>query len=135
MSERNNENRSEGARVEPTSGEPDVLLDIPNVTVGRVEVEVEDLEASVSLDARLGRFLKLQAGVDTHIRDVNLEIEGVRAEAHLNVYLDHVRTIIARAMDSVDENTETFEPVMRQSTRSTPEKAVDRVKKILPGQG
>jgi len=88
MSEMNDDNRSEGARVEPTSGEPDVLLDIPNVSVGRAEVEVEDLQASVSLDARLGRFLKLQAGVDAHGRDVNLEIEGVRAEAHLNVYLD-----------------------------------------------
>ena len=42
------EKRGDKPKGQPQSDEPDVLLDVPNVHVGKLEVEVERLEAHVA---------------------------------------------------------------------------------------
>src|SRR5687768_9399138 len=67
-------------RQEASTGDPDVLLDVPNLSVDEITLEVENLKAKVSLDARLANILALSAGADVSIDKVKLQIKGVRAE-------------------------------------------------------
>ncbi|HEY0101806.1 MAG TPA: hypothetical protein VGB76_22965, partial [Pyrinomonadaceae bacterium] len=81
---------SERRRQSAASGDPDVLLDVPNLSVEEITLEVENLRAKVSLDARLANLLQLSAGADAGIDKVKLTIKGVRAELLLKVRLDNV---------------------------------------------
>lgn len=83
---------------------PDVLLDIPNVSVDEITLEVQNLRAHVSLDARVASLVKITAGVDASIEKVNLTIKGVQAQALLIVRLDNVREIVSKTLDTLDKN-------------------------------
>ncbi len=93
-------------RQEASSGDPDVLLDVPNLSVDEINLEVENLRAKVSLDARLANLLALTAGADVSIDKVKLQIKGVKAEVLLKVRLDNVAQIIDRTLTTIDRNPE-----------------------------
>jgi hypothetical protein len=93
-------------RQEASSGDPDVLLDVPNLSVDEITLEVENLRAKVSLDARLANLLALTAGADVGIDKVKLQIKGVKAEVLLKVRLDNVAAIIDRTLTTIDRNPE-----------------------------
>jgi hypothetical protein len=97
---------------EAATGEPDVLLDVPNLSVEEITLEVDNLEAHVSLDARLANFLKLTAGADVRIDHVNLTIKGVQAELLLKVRLDNVAAIIDRTLTTIDKNPQIIERLL-----------------------
>ena len=84
--------------------QPDVLLDIPNLSVDEVTVEVNNLQVHIALDARLANLLKLTAGADASIDQVKIGIKGVQATATLVVRLDNVRAIIERTLQTLDNN-------------------------------
>ena len=86
------------------SSQPDVLLDVPDLSVEELTLEVDKLEAHVALDARLANLLKLTAGVDASIDKVKLSIKGVHAQATLIVRLENVRAIIERTLQTLDNN-------------------------------
>jgi len=93
------------AQAAMSSGEPpDVLLDIPNLSVDEITLEVENLDVKIALDARLANLLHLSAGADAHIDSVKLGIKGVQASATLIVRLDNVRAIIERTLQTLDNN-------------------------------
>jgi hypothetical protein len=93
-------------RQEASTGDPDVLLDVPNLSVDEITLEVENLKAKVSLDARLANLLALTAGADVSIDKVKLQIKGVKAEVLLKVRLDNVAQIIDRTLTTIDRNPE-----------------------------
>lgn len=93
-------------RQEASTGDPDVLLDVPNLSVDEISLEVENLRAKVSLDARLANLLSLSAGADVGIDKVKLDIKGVKAEVLLKVRLDNVAQIIDRTLTTIDRNPE-----------------------------
>lgn len=86
------------------SDQPDVLLDIPNLSVDEINLEVNNLQVHIALDARLANLLKLTAGADASIDQVKLGIKGVQASATLIVRLDNVRAIIERTLQTLDNN-------------------------------
>lgn len=87
----------------------DVLLDVPVLKVDEIELEVEDLEARVSLQAELADLVKLNVGADVRLGKVNLDIEGVEAQALLKVRLDQVAAILDRALTTIDSNPQILE--------------------------
>lgn len=89
----------------------DVFLDVPVVKVDEIDLEVEDLRASVSLQAEVLDLLKLKVGADVVLGRVGLTIKGVEAEATLKVQLDNVREIIARVLKTIDTNPQILEHV------------------------
>ena len=91
-------------QVTASGDQPDVLLDIPNLSVGELTVEVANLQANIALDARLGGLLKLTAGADVRIDQVKIGLKDVQATATLVVRLDNVRAIIERTLQTVDNN-------------------------------
>ena len=88
----------------PKDQQPDVLLDVPNLSVEQITLEVQGLQAHVSLDAQLANLLHLTAGVDASLQSVKLDIKGVKAQATLVVRLDNVRGIIERTLQTLDNN-------------------------------
>ena len=84
--------------------QPDVLLDVPNLSVEKLTIDVANLDVHLALDARLANLLKLTAGADAHADQVKIELAGVRAQATLIVRLDNVRAIIERTLQTLDNN-------------------------------
>jgi hypothetical protein len=101
-----------GARVTGGTGrsqmypEYDVVLDIPNLCVNRVFLKVDSLTAKLNLDARVANLVRVNAGVDVLIGNVDLTIQGVRAQALLLVDLDDVVYIVDQTLTFVDNHPE-----------------------------
>lgn len=91
-------------RAVPADQQPDVVLDIPNLSVEEITLEVQNLEAKVALEARLANLLHLSAGADASIESVKLTIKGVQVKAALIVRLDNVKAIIDRTLQTLDNN-------------------------------
>ena len=91
-------------QVTASGDQPDVLLDIPNLSIGELTVEVAKLEAHIALDARLANLLKLTAGADVSVDQVKIGLKDVKATATLVVRLDNVRAIIERTLQTLDNN-------------------------------
>jgi hypothetical protein len=97
--------------------EPDVLLDVSELEVDRINLEVENLRAHVSILAELANLLHLSVGVDARLERVKLEIEGVEAKVLLKVRLKHVRAILEKALDTVAEHPEILRILARSLSR------------------
>ena len=95
-------------------GEPDVLLDIPEVRVDEISLEVEDLHARVSLEADVLELLKLHVGVDAVLGRVQLTVKGVEAKVLLKVRLDNVARILDRVLTTIDNNPDIVERLTDQ---------------------
>src|SRR5215218_10271336 len=102
----------------PSDGEePDVLLDVSELEVDRINLEVERLRAHVSILAELANLLSLSVGVDARLARVQLEIEGVEAKVLLKVRLRHVRAILEKALDTIGEHPEILRILARSLSR------------------
>jgi hypothetical protein len=110
--------RSTRCQARRASGQgPDVLLDVSELEVDRINLEVEDLRAHVSILAELANLLSLSVGVDARLDQVKLEIEGVEAKVLLKVRLEHVRAILEKALDTIAENPEILRILARSLSR------------------
>ncbi|HYD14277.1 MAG TPA: hypothetical protein VEC11_15635 [Allosphingosinicella sp.] len=86
------------------SNQPDVLLDVPNLSIEQLTVDVNNLQVHLALEARLANLLHLTAGADARIDNVRIDLRGVRAQATLVVRLENVRAIIERTLQTLDNN-------------------------------
>lgn len=86
--------------------EYDVVLEVPNLCVNRLFLKVDSLTAKVNLDAQIGNLVQVRAGADVLIGNVDLTIEGVRAQVLLLVDLDDVVYIVDRTLTFVDNHPE-----------------------------
>ncbi|MFI6235865.1 hypothetical protein ACIBD9_20100 [Micromonospora sp. NPDC050784] len=102
-----------GGHSSKTMSDPDVVLQIPQVKVEQIYVEVDNLDASVSLRARLGSLLQLDVGVQAHLGTVKIDIKGVEAEAMLEVRLDELRGILDSALRTIERNPQIIESVVK----------------------
>jgi hypothetical protein len=91
-------------QAESGQNPPDVVLDVPNLSVEQLTVEVNNLRLNLALDARLANLLQLTAGANASIDNVRIDLRGVRAQATLLVRLDNVRAIIERTLQTLDNN-------------------------------
>jgi len=116
--------QSTALAMQATQGgdQPDVLLDVPNLSVDELNIEVNNLQVNISLDARLANLLKLTAGAEARIDQVKIGIKGVQATATLVVRLDNVRAIIERTLQTLDAN-----PQILQGLLSTVDNTVNTV--------
>lgn len=94
-------------------GDPDVLLDVPVLKVDSIHLQVEDLDARVSLRAKVLDLVNLTAGVDVHLGKLRIDVKGVEAQALLKVRLDRVAAIVDRVLTTVDRNPELIKSIGR----------------------
>ncbi|MFF8574116.1 hypothetical protein ACF06L_23165 [Streptomyces sp. NPDC015408] len=90
-------------------GEPDVLLDVPELHVEEISLHVENLQARVSLSAEVLDLLKLNVGADVSLGHVELDIKGVQAQALLKVRLDNVADMVGSVLSTVDAHPQILE--------------------------
>src|SRR5688500_4070175 len=107
----------------------DVILEIPELSVDSIGLTVRDVRAHVALDANAMNLVQVTAGVDVGIKQVQLGIVGVFAEAYLYVDLDHVARIGSRVVPTLDRNPETLTQVFK-----TVDTAVGSLRGALTGQ-
>jgi hypothetical protein len=81
-----------------------VLLYVPNLSVGRIELVVENLQADLNLNAQVASLVTINAGVSVSIQKVNLTIADVAAQVELVVRLGNLVAIVERVFQSLDLN-------------------------------
>ena len=86
------------------SDPPDVLLNVPNLSVGRIELAVENLQADINLNANIASLVSINAGVALSVQNINLTIVDVQAELDLVVRLGNLVAIVNRVFKSLDLN-------------------------------
>jgi hypothetical protein len=91
--------------------EPDVVVDVPIVKVDEIHFELDDLEARVSLYAKVLDLVELSVGVHAELGKVELHIAGVEAQALLRARLDHVTAIIDRVLTTLDRNPDLLKSI------------------------
>ncbi|MEV1142345.1 hypothetical protein [Micromonospora sp. NPDC049799] len=102
-----------GGHSSKTMSDPDVVLQLPQVKVEQIYIEVDNLDASVSLRARLGSLLQLDVGVQAHLGTVKIDIKGVETEAMLEVRLEELRGILDSALRTIERNPQIIESVVK----------------------
>ena len=100
----------------------DVVLDVPNLCVDRLQLGVRNLDVHLALDARVANLVEITAGADVSISRVELGIYGVQAQALLLVDLDDVYQVVDRTLTFVDNN-----PQIARSLSGTLNNAVGTV--------
>jgi len=91
-----------------TYGGADVLLDVPKLNVEEVDLEVEDLQVRVSLQAALADLVQINIGLEAELGEVKLGIKGVEAQAQLKARLDNVRAIFSEVLASLEHSPQFF---------------------------
>jgi hypothetical protein len=103
----------------------DVILEIPELSVDSIGLTVSNVRAKVALDANAMNLVRLTAGVDVGIKQVQLGIVGVYGEAYLYADLDNVARIVDRVVQTLDRNPKILTQVL-QAVDTTVNAAVKR---------
>ncbi|GKT52805.1 hypothetical protein ColTof4_13217 [Colletotrichum tofieldiae] len=94
-----------GTTSRPSSTPPaDVYLKVPELSVGRIELDVDNLSAEVNLAAEIAKLVTINAGVQIGIEKVNITIVDVEAELELVIRLGNLVEIVNRTLASLDLN-------------------------------
>jgi pyruvate/2-oxoglutarate dehydrogenase complex dihydrolipoamide acyltransferase (E2) component len=91
-----------------TYGGADVLLDVPTLNVEEIDLEVEDLQVRVSLQAALADLVQINIGLEAELGEVKLGVKGVEAQAQLKARLDNVRAIFSEVLESLQYSPQFF---------------------------
>jgi pyruvate/2-oxoglutarate dehydrogenase complex dihydrolipoamide acyltransferase (E2) component len=91
-----------------TYGDPDVVLDVPTLNVEEIDLEVEDLQVRVSLQAALADLVQINVGLEAELGEVKLGVKGVEAQAQLKARLDNVRAIFSEVLASLQHSPQFF---------------------------
>jgi pyruvate/2-oxoglutarate dehydrogenase complex dihydrolipoamide acyltransferase (E2) component len=91
-----------------TFGDPDVVLDVPTLNVEEIDLEVEDLQVRVALQAVLADLVQINVGLRAELGEVKLGVKGVEAQAQLKARLDNVRAIFSEVLESLQHSPQFF---------------------------
>lgn len=94
---------SSGSSSSSTSP-PDVYLLVPELHVGRIELDVDDLNAELTLAAQIASLVEINAGVQISVSKVNITIADVDAELELIIRLGNLVDIVNRTLESLNLN-------------------------------
>ncbi|KAK6950516.1 hypothetical protein Daesc_008844 [Daldinia eschscholtzii] len=97
---------SETTTSAPSYGDmpPDVLLKVPELHVGRIELDVDNLNAEINLAAQVANLVELNAGIQVGVTKVNITIADVNANLDLVIRLGNLADIVNRTLESLNLN-------------------------------
>ena len=106
-----------------TFGDPDVVLDVPTLNVEELDLEVEDLQVRVALQAVLADLVQINIGLKAELGEVKLGVKGVEAQAQLKARLDNVRAIFSEVLESLQHSPQFFRQTLESvnQTAGAPE--------------
>ena len=105
-------------------GDPDVQLDVPAISVEEIDLEVDDLQVRLSIQAELADLVRIKVGLDAELGAVKLVIKGVEAQAHLKARLDNVRAVFGEVLDSLQHSPQFFRQTPEQADQTTERRGV-----------
>ena len=111
-----------------TYGDPDVVLDVPTLNVEEIDLEVEDLQVRVALQAVLADLVQINVGLKAELGEVKLTVKGVEAQAQLKARLDNVRAIFSEVLESLQHSPQFF----RQASLDTANQTVGAPEDTTP---
>ena len=77
---------------------------MPKLSVGRIELDVDNLQADINLNAQVANLVTINAGVAVAVQKINLTITEVDAELELIVRLGNLVDVVNRVFQSLDLN-------------------------------
>lgn len=83
---------------------PDVLLRVPNLSVQKIQLIVENLQADINLNADVAGLVQINAGVAVSVQLINVTITDVEVELELIVRLGNLVNVVNRVFQSLDLN-------------------------------
>ena len=95
---------------------PDVTLDVPSLSIEEARLQVDNLNAKISLQAELADMVRINIGVNAFLEKVELDLKGLEAQAMLKANLENVRDIIGRTLESLDNNPDLIENLAQGGT-------------------
>lgn len=95
---------------------PDVTLDVPSLNIEEARLQVDNLNAKISLQAELADMVRINVGVTAFLEKVELDLKGLEAQAMLKANLENVRDIIGRTLESLDNNPQLVESLTQGGT-------------------
>jgi pyruvate/2-oxoglutarate dehydrogenase complex dihydrolipoamide acyltransferase (E2) component len=101
-----------------TFGDPDVVLDVPTLNVEEIDLEVEDLQVRVALQAVLADLVQINIGLKAELGEVKLGVKGVEAQAQLKARLDNVRAIFSEVLESLQHSPQFFRQALETGTQT-----------------
>jgi pyruvate/2-oxoglutarate dehydrogenase complex dihydrolipoamide acyltransferase (E2) component len=102
-----------------TFGDPDVVLDVPTLNVEEIDLEVEDLQVRVALQAVLADLVQINVGLKAELGEVKLAVKGVEAQAQLKARLDNVRAIFSEVLESLQHSPQFFRQASLDTANQT----------------
>src|SRR5215208_2855790 len=101
-----------------TFGDPDVVLDVPTLNVEEIDLEVEDLQVRVALQAVLADLVQINIGLKAELGEVKLGVKGVEAQAQLKARLDNVRAIFSEVLESLQHSPQFFRQALETGNQT-----------------
>jgi hypothetical protein len=86
----------------PASDQPDVVLHVPRANIGKVALDVENLQARLDVETRVANLVQISAGVVATVQKLKVELDQVETEVHLLVRLKRVTDVLEKALDAID---------------------------------
>lgn len=83
---------------------PDVFLQVPQITVGKVQMTLENLKTRLSMSARVGNLVVLSSTIDISLGNISLNVSNLTTALDLIVRLDNVREIISTTLNALNQN-------------------------------
>jgi pyruvate/2-oxoglutarate dehydrogenase complex dihydrolipoamide acyltransferase (E2) component len=108
-----------------TYGDPDVLLDVPTLNVEEIDLEVEDLQVRVALQAVLADLVQINVGLKAELGEVKLTVKDVEAQVQLKARLDNVRAIFSEVLESLQHSPQFFRQASLDTANQTAEAPED----------
>jgi YD repeat-containing protein len=104
----------EGSRASTVGGTPrsrlypdyDVVLDVPVVCVDQLALKTDTLRTKFVLDTRVTNLVRVNAGADIMMENVDVSVKGVHAKALLLVDLTEAANVVDQTLTFVDSHPE-----------------------------
>jgi hypothetical protein len=94
---------STSAKISTSSSTaPHVLLNVRQLSVGRIELDVDNLVADINLNANVASLVKINARAAASITKVNITMSDEDAQLELIVRLGHSVDIVPQVFQSLD---------------------------------
>src|SRR5215208_5229695 len=101
-----------------TFGDPDVVLDVPTLNVEEIDLEVEDLQVRVALQAVLADLVQINVGLKAELGEVKLTVKDIEAQAQLKARLDNVRAIFSEVLESLQHSPQFFRQALETGNQT-----------------
>ena len=116
-----------GAEAEPTrerthfdaDDRPDVLLDIPDLTVENLELEVRDLHVLLKFDTEVAYGLvKICPFVEVNLGSASVKLNNLQANALCVVRMDNLRQIVDNTLRTAERNPDAVAALRNMDTNA-----------------